>query len=81
MPADKDLTASVECGIAGSAKESARFGRLETLQLGGFQVSSPLTVFYERSAERWYDGLLGTPALLRFKVTLDCSGKRLILEE
>jgi predicted aspartyl protease len=80
LPPAEKLTASTECGINGSAKEVALVGTLEALQLGGFKLSNPLTVFYQKTTARDYDGLLGGSALRNFKVIFDYSRGRMILE-
>jgi predicted aspartyl protease len=73
-------TASAECGIAGPQSGRTRQGRLEALHLGKEIIADPLAVFYKRTPARWYDGLLGGPALAGFKVMIDTSRNRLILE-
>ena len=67
--------------INGSAKDATLVGTLEAaLQLGDFKLSNPLTVFFQKTVARDYDGLLGGVALRNFKVVLDYSRSRMILE-
>jgi predicted aspartyl protease len=80
LPPAEKLTAAPECGVGGFEKESTLVGTLEALQLGGFKLSNPLTVFYQKTAARSYDGLLGGVALRNFKVIFDYSHSRMILE-
>ncbi len=80
LPPAEKLTTSTECGINGSAKEETLVGTLEALQLGGFKLPNPLTAFYQKTAARDYDGLLGGSALRNFKVIFDYSRGRMILE-
>jgi hypothetical protein len=54
-------------------------GRLKALQLGGFKLSNPITVFYQVPPAQG-DGLLGNSALRNFTVIFDYSRSRLILE-
>ena len=55
-------------------------GALEVLRFGPFEISKPHTVFYEQTESRWYDGLLGNDAFRGFKVIVDLSKLRIILE-
>jgi predicted aspartyl protease len=80
LPPPEKLTPAPECGIAGLAKEATLVGTLEALQLGGYKLSNPLTVFYQKTAARGYDGLLGGTALRNYKVIFDYSRSRMILE-
>jgi len=80
LPPAEKLTAAPECGSGGLAKEATLVGTLEALQLDGFKLSNPLTVFYQKTAARAYDGLLGGVALRNFKVIFDYSRSRMILE-
>jgi hypothetical protein len=77
LPTEK-LTVGAECGIGGSAKPTL-VGKLEAIQLGGFKLSNPLTVFYQDPPAEG-DGLLGNLALRNFKVIFDYSRSRMILE-
>jgi len=69
-----------ECGGGGWAKGVSYEGKLEALQLGDFKLSDPLTFFRNTEIGEGYDGLLGGPALRNFKVILDYSRSRMILE-
>lgn len=80
LPPAKKMTPAKECGIAGSAKTTTLTGRLEWLELGTFKLPTPLTVFYHKTAERSYNGLLGGMALKNFKVIFDYSRSRMIIE-
>ena len=52
----------------------------KALQLGGFKQSDPLTFFRHTPVGGGFDGLLGGPAVRNFKVILDYSRSRMILE-
>jgi hypothetical protein len=80
MPPTDKLKVTNECGGAGWAKGVSFEGKLEALQLGGFKLSDPLTFFRHTPVGGGYDGLLGGPALRNFKVILDYSRSRMILE-
>jgi hypothetical protein len=53
---------------------------LEALQLGGFTLSNPMTIFYQEPAIQGSDGILGNPVLRNFKVIFDYARSRMILE-
>jgi len=79
LPPDEKLTPGAHCGMGGSAKEVTLVGTLEALQLGGFKLSNPLTVFYQERVAQG-DGLLGNQALQHFKAIFDYSRSQMILE-
>lgn len=80
LPQSEKLTEGVECGVGGFSTERSWSGTLEAISLGRFDVINPITAFYQKTAERNYDGLLGNPALQNFKVIFDYSRRRMILE-
>jgi hypothetical protein len=80
LPPTEKLSAVASCGIGGYAKEKSLVGLLEAVQLGHFELSNPVTVFYQDPAAQGYDGLLGGSALRSFKVIFDYSRSRMILE-
>lgn len=59
-------------------------GRVENIQLGRFSISNPLVTFSQASkgseARADYDGTLGAEIFRRFKLILDYSRQRIILE-
>ena len=69
-------------GIGGQI--NLRIGRLKSLQLGRYVVKAPVVGFSQAakgaSASSEMDGLIGADLLSRFKVILDYSRKRMILE-
>ena len=77
----KTLT-TTEVGARGEAK--GRLGRIKTLQLGRFVIENPTTGFSESKtgalAVTSNNGLIGGALLRRFKLILDYSRKRAILE-
>jgi hypothetical protein len=80
MPPIEKLTATTERGIGGAAEGTSFEGTLESLQLGDFNLSNPLTFFRHKPIGHGYDGLLGGSALRNFKVIFDFSRRRMILE-
>jgi len=80
LPPAEKMTVFTDCGIGGSEKEESWAGTLEALELGGFKLPNPVTVFYRKSPIASGDGLLGWPALHGFKVVFDYSRSRMILE-
>lgn len=81
-PKGQPVLASVTFGIAGKAAQL--IGRVAGLKLGRFVLKAPITAFAQAekgsTADASYDGAIGDEILKRFKVTLDYSRKRLILE-
>jgi Aspartyl protease/PDZ domain len=69
-------------GIGGQI--NLRIGRLKSLQLGHYVVKAPVVGFSQAtkgaSASSEMDGIIGGDLLSRFKVILDYSRKRIILE-
>ena len=80
LPPANQLTASKNCGIGGFTKETSWFGSLQRLQIGGFRVSRPVTMFYEDADIHSYDGSLGGAAFRHCKVIFDYSRSRMIVE-
>ena len=73
-------TLAGECGIGGTANAETSVSTLEALQIGDIRTRNPRAVFYEKTLEREYDGLLGNTALRQYRVILDYSRGRMILE-
>jgi predicted aspartyl protease len=69
-------------GASGQAR--VLVGRAQSLQLGSFRINRPITVFSQAksgaTADSSYDGNIGGDVLRRFKVILDYSRRRMILE-
>ncbi|MDX6443087.1 MAG: hypothetical protein QOH71_161 [Blastocatellia bacterium] len=69
-------------GVGGSAKMLR--GRVNNVRLGRFVIGHPITHFSQATegdyASSKYDGLIGDQILRRFKVILDYSRRRMILE-
>ena len=80
LPAAETLIPGAECGSAGRSAEPTLVGTIDRLQIGGFTLSHLQTVFYQATADRTYDGLLGSEILRHFKVIFDYSRHRMILE-
>ena len=80
LPSPDTLTSGAECGSAGRSSDPTLIGRLDRLRIGPFTLRRPVTVFYQASSDRTYDGLLGGDALQHFTVIFDYSRRRMILE-
>lgn len=80
MPPGDTLRPGKECGSAGLSSDPTLVGTLDRLKIGHFTLRHPLTVFYQATASRTYDGLLGGDALQNFTVIFDYSRQRMILE-
>jgi predicted aspartyl protease len=80
LPPAEKLEEATECGIGGAGEGTSYVGTLEALQLGGFKLSNPSTLFRHKPIGQGYDGLLGGAALRNFKVIFDFSRSRMILE-
>jgi Predicted membrane protein (DUF2306)/Aspartyl protease len=80
LPPANALTPGAECGSAGLSNVPTLVGAVDRLQLGPFTLRNAVTTFYEATADRTYDGLLGADALQHFRVIFDYSRRRMILE-
>jgi predicted aspartyl protease len=80
LPAGKALEELNDCGIGGVGESKLSVGTLRAIQLGGIQLSNPVTVFLKNPEALDYDGVLGGLALRGFKVIFDYSRDRMILE-
>ncbi len=82
MPPDDQTTHFEVCGIGGGAP--TRIGTLDSIKLGNVEVKSPITQFSQASSGNLsktdWDGLIGNAILRHFKVVVDYSRKRMILE-
>jgi hypothetical protein len=72
-------------GVGGAGGEvSARVGRVTELKIGRFRISKPITLFAEDKVGAFADptlvGNIGQQIAGKFKLTLDYSHKRIILE-
>ncbi len=65
----------------GSGPVTTKMARAESVELGGYSVRGPVVGFFQhhQSGAGW-DGLIGNDILRRFRVVLDYSRRRLILE-
>ena len=81
LPSADKLIPGAECGSAGRASDPTLVGNVGHLQIGGFTIPNVQTAFYQATADRPYDGLLGSNILRRFKVIFDYSRRRMILEQ
>lgn len=62
-------------GLAG------RVGRIREMRMGAYSVKQPFVTLPQKAGgDSYNDGLIGSEILRRFKVTIDYSRKRLILE-
>jgi len=84
LPTPSQKTIRVLGGGGVGGKITGRSGRIEALRFGRFQIDSPLTLFSEdRSgafASSEIQGNIGALILSKFKVLLDYSRERIILE-
>ena len=82
LPPASELTKFSVCGIGGHSE--ILIGTLSALQLGNIKISEPVTGFARAEsgalADAGYDGNIGAGILRHFKVILDYSRRRMILE-
>jgi hypothetical protein len=71
-------------GVGAGGRVSGRIGRVEALQIGGFTLRAPNAMFAEDKAGAFADrtlaGNIGAQIASRFRIVLDYSRRRLILE-
>lgn len=80
LPPPEALRATNECGVGGAAAGTSFEGLLHTVEIGPVTLRNPMTFFRRNPNGRGFDGLLGGGALRDFRVILDYSDRRMILE-
>lgn len=67
-------------GVGASGETTARVGRLNRIQLGRFVIKTPVVSFGGGSPDDIGDGEIGAELLRRFRVVVDYTRRRIILE-